>query len=287
MRPTHRIVVVRIGRAESILVRDQEFGRHERFNIVQVRQFIEGPTRAALGAGAVVADNVIDQCVVEDLKVCEGVDQPPDVIVSMFQEAGVHFHFACQHRYQLGGHLFPGRDLRVTRRQLRFGRDHAQLLLAGEGLFTQFVPALIEFAFVLIGPLCRHVVRGMGGAGGKVDKERLVGHERLLLAHPVDGLVGHVLGEMVALFRSLLWLDRMRAFEQAGIVLVGLTADEAIEVFKTAARGGPVIERPQRAGLPNRHFVALAELRRGVAVQLERLGQRRAGVGPHRAIAGR
>ncbi len=79
----------------------------------------------------------------------------------------------------------------------------------------------------------------------------------------------------------------MGAFVDAGVVLVRLAADEAVEVFEAAAGAGPVVERPHRAGLPHRHLVALAELGRRVAVQLQRLGQRRAGVGPHRGVARR
>ena len=50
------------------------------------------------------------------------------------------------------------------------------------------------------------------GAGREVHEERLVGHQRLLLAHPLDRLVRHVLGEVVALLGRLLRLDRRRAF---------------------------------------------------------------------------
>ena len=58
-------------------------------------------------------------------------------------------------------------------------------------------------------------------------------------------------------------------------------------MLEPAAAGRPVVERAQRAGLPHRHLVALAELSGRVPVELERLGQRRAGVRPERAVAGR
>ena len=123
--------------------------------------------------------------------------------------------------------------------------------------------------------------------GREVDEERLVGDERFLLPDPVDRLVGHVLHEVIALFGRLLHLDGRRALVERRIPLVRLAADEAVEILEAAAAGGPGVERTRRAGLPHRHLVALAELRRGVAVQLERPGQRRRGVGQHRAVAGR
>ena len=51
--------------------------------------------------------------------------------------------------------------------------------------------------------------------------------------------------------------------------------------------GRPAVERPHRARLPHRNLVALAELAGRVAVELERVGQRGAVVGSHRAVAGR
>ena len=156
-----------------------------------------------------------------------------------------------------------------------------------EDLLAQRVPALVEATLVLVRPLGRHVVRGVRRARCEVHEERLVGHERLLLARPLDRLVGHVLGEVVALLRRLLRLHRRRALVDGRVVLVRLTADEAVEVLEAAAAGRPRVERAHRARLPDRHLVALAELRRRVAVQQQRLRQRRAGVGANRVVPGR
>ena len=71
------------------------------------------------------------------------------------------------------------------------------------------------------------------------------------------------------------------------VVLVRLAADEAVEVLEAAAARRPVVERAHRARLPDRHLVALAELRGRVAVQLQHLGERRARVRAHRVVAGR
>ena len=102
-------------------------------------------------------------------------------------------------------------------------------------------------------------------------KNGLSGIERLLLAHPGDRAIGEIFGERVALLGCLRRLDRRRALVQPGIVLVGFAADEAVEVFESRSRR-PLMERPDRRDFPDRHFVALAELRGRITVELEGLG---------------
>ncbi len=120
----------------------------------------------------------------------------------------------------------------------------------------------------------------------EVGEERTIRHERLLLAHPRDRLVGDVLGEVIPLLRGLRRLDRHGAVVERGVVLVRLAADEAVEVLEPAARMRPVVERPHRARLPHRHLMALAELRGRVAVQPQRLGERRAVLGRNELYPG-
>ena len=88
-------------------------------------------------------------------------------------------------------------------------------------------------------------------------------------------MVGQVLGEVVALLGCLRRLDRSQPFVQRRVPLVVLAADEPVEVLEATAAGGPAVERTHRARLPDRDLVALPELCRRVAVQLERLRQRR------------
>ena len=164
----------------------------------------------------------------------------------------------------------------MARGELAVLRDDTELLLPGESLLAQLVPALVELALVLIRPFLRHVVRGMRCAGREVSEERLVGHEGLLLANPLDRFGGHVVREVIALFGRLVRLDRRRAFVERRIPLVGFPADKAIEVLEApSTTGRPVVERAQGAGLPHRHFVAFTKLRGRVAVQPQRLRKRR------------
>ena len=176
-------------------------------------------------------------------------------------------------------------DLLVTRGKLAVRRNDAEFFLAGEGFFAQFVPALIELPFVLVGPFLGHVVWGVGGAGGEVDEEGLVGREGFLLPDPLHGLVGHIGQEVVALFGRLLRVDRSGALVECWVPLICFATDEAVEVLETAATGGPRIEGSNGAGLPHGHFVAFAELGRGVAVEQERSRQWGAGVREHRTVA--
>src|SRR5271155_1508946 len=110
------------------------------------------------------------------------------------------------------------------------------------------------------------MVGGVRRARREVDEEGLVRSQRLLLRNPGHRLVGHVPHEVIALFGRFLGFDRIGALVYRRVPLVRLPADETVEIFETAAACGPGVERPDRARLPNRHFVAFAELRRRVAV---------------------
>ena len=287
VRPADREVVVRLRCAEVVDARGHELGRLERRGAVEDERLVEAAVDRALGARPVVADDVVDERVLEHAEVVERVHEPTDVVVGVLEEAGVDLHLAGENRLQRIGHVVPGGNLLVPRGQLRLRGHDSELLLASQDLLAQRVPALVEAPLVLVRPLRRHVVRSVRRARSEVHEERLVGHERLLLARPLDRLVGHVLGEVVALLGRLLRLDRRRALVDGRVVLIRLTADEAVEVLEAAATGRPGIEGAHRARLPDRHLVALAELRRRIAVQQQRLRQRRAGIGANRVVPGR
>jgi hypothetical protein len=93
------------------------------------------------------------------------------------------------------------------------------------------IPTLIKFTLVPVNPIRRHVMRGMSGAGGKVDEERLVRCERLLGTRPGNRLVGHISGEVV--IRVVGQMDGCRAIVANRRKLMGLTADKTIELVET------------------------------------------------------
>ena len=129
------------------------------------------------------------------------------------------------------------------------------------------------------------MVRCVTGARREVHEERPIGHQCFLLPRPLDCLVRHVFREVITLFRSSSGLDRRGALVDRRIPLVGFAADKAIEVFEAATAGGPLIKRSHGAGLPYRHLVALAELRGGIAIELQRHREGSLVLRQHRAVA--
>ena len=285
MRPAHREMVVRLRAAEFVDAFRQVLGRLQRLQAVEVAHLVEAAVDRALGRGAVVADDVIDQRVVGDAQLLDRLVQAAHVVIGELEEARIDLHLPAQHRLERLRHVVPARHVRRPRGELGICRDHAQRFLAGEGLLAQRIPAGVELALVLVGPFPGHMVRGMGRAGGEVAEERLVRRKGLLLLDPADGLVRHVLHQVVALLGRLRRRDRGGTLDQRGIPLVRLAADEAVEVLEAATTRRPLVEGADRARLPHRHLVAFAELRGVVAIELERLGQRRDGIGQHRGVA--
>jgi hypothetical protein len=280
------MVVCRRG-PEVVDPRGHELCGLQRVGAVEHDDLVEAPLGRALGGGPVVADDGIDEGVVEHTELLDRVDESPDVVVGVLEEPGIHLHLAGEHGLQVVGHVDPGRDLLRSGGELRLGRHDAELLLAAQDLLPQGVPPGVELTSVPVRPLDRDMVRRMGRAGRVVDEERAVRHERLLLAHPVDGVVGHVVGEVVALLRAAVGLDRDGVAVDRGGVLVGLAADEPVEVLEPAATRRPVVERPHRAGLPHRDLVTLAELGCRVPVQLQRLREWRAALRAQRGVSRR
>ena len=124
----------------------------------------------------------------------------------------------------------------------------------------------------------------MGRARREVHEERLVRHERRLVAHPGNRLVGHVGHEVVV--RVLRQLDLVHPVVEQRRPLVGLAADEAVELVEARPRR-PAIGRPGRAHLPGRRLVRLAERGSAIAVQSQHLGQRRHVAGSLAGLSGK
>jgi hypothetical protein len=121
--PAHRIVVVGGGGTDVVDVGDEVVGRLELGCPVEQEHLVDAAVDCAFGTRAVVADDVVDERVVEDLEVVEGVEQPADVEVRVLEEPGIDLHLALEDRPELLGHVVVRRDLVGTGRQLGIGRD--------------------------------------------------------------------------------------------------------------------------------------------------------------------
>ena len=147
--------------------------------------------------------------------------------------------------------------------------NYAQFFLSGKGDLTLAIPTVSELASILVDPLLRDVVGGVGCAGGEVGKERLIGGEGFLLTNPSDRSIGQILGQVIAFLRGFRRFDRGCSLVQCRLPLVIFATDKAVEILESTPAGGPSVKGTDRAGLPNWYFVAFTELRRGIAVQLQ------------------
>ena len=117
------------------------------------------------------------------------------------------------------------------------------------------------------------MVRRVDGARHVVDEERLVRVDRGDAIHVLDRIVGHR-GDQVPAGLVVIRVDRRGVAEQIRLPLVGVAADEAVEIVEAHA-GRPLVERPGLARLELRGVVVLAEPGRPVAIILEDLPDRR------------
>ena len=202
-------------------------------NAVEEGVLVEHAVRAALGAGSVVAEDVEDERVVELAHLFERLKEAADFVVAVFAEGGVDLHLMGEEFFLVRVEGVPILDGLGLGCEFGAGGNDAELDLASERLFAEFVPALIELAFVFGDPLFGHVVRSMRCSRSEVDEEGFVRREGLLEFHPVDGMIGHVGHEVVAgIVRRG---DHVEAVIEGGRPLVGLAADEAVELVEAGA----------------------------------------------------
>src|SRR6266496_5972785 len=201
MCPTHCIVGVRFWPTKLVDPLHHELRRLQGCRTVEVDHFVKSPVECAFCRCAVVADDVIDESVIQNIELLEAVEQSSNVMVCVLHKSCVIFHLPSKNGLERFGHVVKSRDLFVPLGKLGVGRDHTLFLLARKSFFAQLVPTSIKLALVLIGPFLWYVVRSVCSTRCKVDEERLVRDERLLLAYPTNGFVRHILNQVVAFFR--------------------------------------------------------------------------------------
>ena len=222
----------------------------------------------ALRRGAVVAPEVEDQCVVAVPERFDLVDDAPRLNIGVFAVGGTHLHQPALEWPLALRDALPGRHLFVPRSQLCLGGDPALLLGPLEHLLSVGVPAVVELALVLVDVLLGRVVGPVDRAAGPVHEEGPVRGHGLVLVQPVDGIVGQILVQVVALFGGLGRRHERRVANQVRLELRRLPGEESVEGLEAQIRR-PVLERTGRSGLDGWCVVPLAPRSRGVAVILE------------------
>ena len=156
-------------------------------------------------------------------------------MVGVLQEAGEYLHHAGIKAFLFGGKAIPVGHIGVVAGEHGALRDDAQLFLARKGEFSIGIPAAIKLALIFIGPFLWHVVRRMHGAGAEVHEEGLVGRHLLRIGDHRPGLGHQIGGEVVSLLRSCGGFYLGVVLHQLGVVLMRITAQEAVKAFKTPA----------------------------------------------------
>ena len=241
IRPAGRIVVVGFFAAQIVVVLEVLFERIR--DTVEDQILVERAEETAFPRSAVVRHQQ-DERVIEIAQRFERLDQTPDVIIGVGQEARKDLHHARVEALFVGGHRLPRLDHFVARRELGAGRDEAQLELALMRFLAIGVPSSVEPAAVFRDPLLRSLMRRVLRAGAEVHEERLGRVGRTEIAQERNRLIGQILGEVIALLRRR--LDVMIIVHQIGMILIGLRAEEAVEPIEAPAQR-PAIERPRHA----------------------------------------
>ena len=248
-RPARVIHVVGLRGPQGVqaaeVVQRRELLRDGGGDSVLGQKLADGPA-LPLGAGAVVAEDVDDQRVLGLVQPVQLVQDAHHLRVDVLDEAGEELHQPALERPLRLGDLVPPLQAVGPGRQPGVGGDPPRLLLSREHALAVGVPAVVELPFVAIRPVLEDVVRAVRGARRPVKKERLVRGERLVLAQPVDRVIGQVFGQVVRVV--LRRLDRGQVLVQARLPLRGLAGDEAVEVIEAVPRR-PAIERSHRGRL--------------------------------------
>src|SRR5208282_6383165 len=103
------------------------------------------------------------------------------------------------------------------------------------------------------------MVRRVRAARHIVDKERLVWIHGLEALHVLDGVIGHCRGQVPAGV-PYIRIDFRSVAEEVGLPLIGVAADESIEIVEAHANR-PLIKWTRLARRERRSVVVLAEPR--------------------------
>ena len=267
-RPADVEVVLALCRPEVVEVFEEPLGIF--VHAVLERGCAPCAVHRSFRGRAVVAGDVDDERVVGDAEVVERTDHAIDLVIGVGEEAGEGLHQSRRHRSIALGVVAPRGDLFGSRRERGVGRNDAECELAGIDLLAQGIPASVESSRELVDPLARHVMRCMHGGRGEVTQHRSVWRAHALALHPLDGLVGEILGQVVVGIADVR-RDRRRLVVDGWLPLRGFCADDAVEAIEAESRR-PAIERTGRTLFPGWREVPLAEACGRITVHAQHLG---------------
>ncbi len=110
VRPAHGVVVVRFRAAQLVQPRHQELGRLQCGRAVEIDHLVVCALQRAFCGCAVVADDVVDQRVIEQIELFQRIHQPANMVIGILHESGVNLHLPDEHglELRLASHPMPG-----------------------------------------------------------------------------------------------------------------------------------------------------------------------------------
>ena len=126
-------------------------------------------------------------------------------------------------------------------------------------------------------------MRGVAVTRREIKEEWLIGGGRVLRADPVDGAIGQIANQDVVRVVERA-ATPASCFRKRWVPLVGVAAEEAVEVLESHCPG-PLVVGPARTLHPLRNEVVLAEPCRVVAVVDENVADRADTLGDDRGVA--
>ncbi len=188
------------------------------------------------------------------------------------EESGEHLHHAGVEPALVIGELVPLLHIGVVPRQHGILGDDAQFLLPCEHLFAVGVPSVVELSLVLVGPFLGYLVGRVIGTRREVEEERLFGRDLFEIGDELDGLIGQIDGEVVALLGCTRRLYLMVVEDQVGVVLMRVAAEEAVVAIEAATKR-PAVVGPRCTDLFRRRQMPFTDAEGGIAVGEQHLGQ--------------
>ncbi len=193
--PAPRVVVVR-ERPADLVEPSEHLGWLSRID-VQHPDVVDRALGSAFRTGAVVRDHA-DDGVVELSPFPQESQDAAYLLVRMRQEASKTFHEAGGDRPVPAAQGIPGRHPGRPRRQDGGRREQAERELAGKDPVAPGVPAEVEPAAISLEPAARWLVRGVAGAGGEVQEERLGCVDRPQVGQELDRAIREIRGQVIA-----------------------------------------------------------------------------------------